>query len=388
MKNNEYKCTICLYNSMGEMLEFDLPNQLMNLENFTFTSSCTSKDGDESMTYKIKRKITVEGKPRWITASTEQEYAEKIIQLFGYSQDEGEEKHIFGEYANNWFEIYSKPNISEVTAITYERQLKKYLLPSFGEKYIEDITTDDIQGMFNNIKSRKASKEKIKTVLNQIFKSAIDDRYIERNPLSSNKLKITGEESQTTPPYTVEQMRYIEKHIGDVKKEQDRAFIALQALHPMRLEEVLGLKWSDIDFDRNTIHIQRAATHPTRNMPEIKETKTESSNRIIYLSTMALKYLKPTRKDEFILGGLNPHTYTETRRMCERIRSDIGFDEKITSSRFRTTSLTDLYNETKDIKLVQEAAGHTTAAMTLEYYVKGRSDMAQAASAIENLYGN
>lgn len=26
MKNNEYKCTICLYNSMGEMLEFDLPN--------------------------------------------------------------------------------------------------------------------------------------------------------------------------------------------------------------------------------------------------------------------------------------------------------------------------------------------------------------------------
>ena len=103
---------------------------------------------------------------------------------------------------------------------------------------------------------------------------------------------------------------------------------------------------------------------------------------------MALKYLKPTRKDEFILGGLNPLTYTETRRMCERIRSDIGFDEKITSRRFRTTSLTDLYNETKDIKLVQEAAGHTTAAMTLEYYVKGRSDMAQAASAIENLYGN
>ena len=381
MKNNEYKCTICLYNSMGEMLEFNLPNQLMNLENFTFTSSCTSK-----VTYRIKRKITVEGKPRWITASTEQEYAEKIIQLFGYSQDEGEEKHIFGEYANNWFEIYSKPNISEVTAITYERQLKKYLLPSFGEKYIEDITTDDIQGMFNNIKSCKESKEKIKTVLNQIFKSAIDDRYIDRNPLSSNKLKITGEESKTTQPYTVEQMRYIEKHIGDVKKEQDRAFIALQALHPMRLEEVLGLKWSDVDLENRLIHINRAVTHPDRNQPSIKETKTAGSVRTIGLFKTAVRYLNPKADDEFILGGKEPLSYTMVRRMCGRIKKDMDFNDKITPIRFRPTVLTDIYEQTKDVLAVQKAAGHTSPTMTFKHYVSGRGTPNETTAAVEALY--
>lgn len=386
MENNEYKCKLCIYNPVGEMIELILPNQLLNLDNCIFTSSCTSTNGDESMAYKIKRKVTVAGKTRWITASTEQEYADKIIQLCGYNQNEGEEKHPFNEYAVKWFNIYSKPNVSDVTAITYERQLKKYLLPSFGDKYIEDISTDDIQSMFNSIKNTKASKEKIKTVLNQIIKSAIDDRYIDRNPLNSNKLKITGKASKTTEPYTIEQMQYIEKHIGDVKNEQDRMFIALQAFHPMRLEEVLGLKWSDIDIENRLINIVRAVSHPDRNQPVIKEPKTAGSVRQLGLFKSAIQYLNPKSDDEFIIGGKKALTCTQVRRMCERIQREIGFDEKITPIRFRPTVLTDMYEQTKDISAVQKAAGHTSPTMTFKHYVNGRGTPNKTSEAIEALY--
>lgn len=61
--------------------------------------------------------------------------------------------------------------------------------------------------------------------------------------------------------------------------------------------------------------------------------------------------------------------------MCDRIKRDTGFTENITPIRFRTTVLTDLYDQTKDIKLAQAAAGHTTSAMTLRYYVKGRETL-------------
>ena len=37
--------------------------------------------------------------------------------------------------------------------------------------------------------------------------------------------------------------------------------------------------------------------------------------------------------------------------MCNRIKRDTGFSENITPIRFRTTVLTDLYDQTKDIKL-------------------------------------
>ncbi len=387
MENNEYKCKLSIYNPIGEMIEFNLPNQFLNLENNIFTSSCTPTNGDESMAYKIKRKVILAGKPRWITASTEQEYADKIIQLSGgYAQNEGEEKHLFGEYAVNWFNVYSKPNVSDVTAITYERQLKKYLLPSFGDKYIEDISTDDIQCLFNDIKIKKASKEKIKTVLNQIIKSAIDDRYIDRNPLNSNKLKITGKASKTTEPYSVEQMRYIEKHIGDVKNEQDRMFIALQAFHPMRLEEVLGLKWSDIDIENKLINIVRAVSHPDRNQPVVKETKTAGSVRQLGLFKSAVQYLEPKSDNEFVIGGEKALSYTQVRRMCDRIQKEIGFNDKITPIRFRPTVLTDIYEQTKDVSAVQKAAGHTSPTMTFKHYVNGRGTPTKTTEAVEALY--
>lgn len=169
--------------------------------------------------------------------------------------------------------------------------------------------------------------------------------------------------------------------------ETDRAYLALQALHPLRLEEVLGLRWEDVDREHMRLHICRAVTHPTRNMPEVKMPKTKASIRTIGLSRIALEFLGEGKPDEFVIGGEKPFSYTQVRRMCERIRRDTGFQDRITPIRFRTTVLTDIYDQTKDIKQAQAAAGHTTAAMTLKYYVKGRSGTHEATSAVERAYG-
>ena len=72
--------------------------------------------------------------------------------------------------------------------------------------------------------------------------------------------------------------------------------------------------------------------------------------------------------------------------MCGRIQTDIGFEEKITPIRFRTTVLTDIYAKTKDVKLAQESAGHTTAAMTLKHYIKNRDRVVRTASVIDQAY--
>ena len=61
-----------------------------------------------------------------------------------------------------------------------------------------------------------------------------------------------------------------------------------------------------------------------------------------------------------MFGGKRPLSYTQVRKMCDRIKRNTGFTENITPIRFRTTVLTDLYDQTKDIKLAQAAAGHTT----------------------------
>ena len=349
-------------------------------------SDCTPFQGDIEMA-KITRTITLNGAKHWIRANTEQEYAEKLLKLVGSQNTAAEHsKHPFDDYAMTWFETYSKPNIETVTATTYKRQLTLHLLPAFSGLAVEDITTDDVQRLFNGMGGSKATKDKAKMVLNQILDAAVEDGLISKSPLKSKRIKITGKASQATVPYSVEQMRFLVQHIEDIKDPLDRAYLAIQALHPLRLEEVLGLQGADIDQENMAIHILRAVTHPTRNQPEIKDTKTQSSARTIGLSALAVSHLPQVAEGEFVFGGNKPLSYTQVRRMCDRIKRDTGFSENITPIRFRTTVLTDLYDQTKDIKLAQAAAGHTTSAMTLRYYVKGRETISKAAAVVDRAY--
>lgn len=380
----EKSCKVC-YN---EGVEIDTPTpvgQGQHLDNCT-KLDCTPFQGEIEMA-KITRTVTIQGSKYWIRANTEQEYADKLLKLTGTQSTAPEPvKHLFADYAITWFETYSKPNIETVTATTYKRQLTRHLLPAFSGLTVEDITTDDVQRLFNGMSGAKATKDKAKMVLNQILDAAVEDGLITKNPLKSKRIKITGKTSQPTAPYTVEQMRYLVQHIGDIQYPIDRAYLAIQALHPLRLEEVLGLQGADIDREGMAIHICRAVTHPTRNQPEIKDTKTQSSARTIGLSALAVPHLPQVAEGEFVFGGSKPLSYTQVRKMCDRIKRDTGFTENITPIRFRTTVLTDLYDQTKDIKLAQAAAGHTTSAMTLRYYVKGRETISKAAAVVDRAY--
>ena len=379
-----FKCTI--YNQDGDVILSQWLNQPPHLDNTEKLDCVLSQEGNE-MAAKINRTVTINGAKRWIHANSEQEYADKLLKLVGtQSTAPASSKHLFTDYAWEWFRTYSKPNIETVTATTYKRQLTRHILPAFEGLFVEDITTDDVQRLFNGMNGAKTSKDKTRTVLNQILDAAVEDGYITKSPLKSKRIKITGKASQPTVPYTLEQMRFLVQHIGDVQNPIDRAYLAIQVLHPLRLEEVLGLQAADIDLENGAIHICRAVTHPDRNQPEIKDTKTQSSARTIGLSALAVPHLPQVEEGEFVFGGKRPLSYTQVRKMCNRIKRDTGFTENITPIRFRTTVLTDLYDQTKDIKLAQAAAGHTTSAMTLRYYVKGRETISKAAAVVDQAY--
>lgn len=368
----------------------------MNLDNHTQETStpCGHEEGVDSMAKeRIRRRVTIKGVQRWITGRDEQEYAQNLFMAMGGVQAApAEAKHLFKPYAEEWFSVCSKPNIREATAITYERQLTCHIFPAIGDMAIEDITPMDLQRLFATMddergKKATATKTKVKVVLNLIFGQAIEDGIISKNPMKSKKITVKGTTDKMTQPYSVEQMKYLAAHIGDLKGDDDRAFLALHVFHPFRLEEVLGLRWQDIDMDKALIHIRSTVTHPDRNQPRFsEETKTAASVRTIQLVEEARKYLHPGMPNEFVVGGEKPLSYQQVRKMRTRIQKQTGFDESITPRRFRTTVLTDLYDVTKDIKLTQAAAGHTTSAMTLKHYVKGRGTAGDTAAAIKSVY--
>ena len=365
--------------------------ETLNLDNLRAGNTGIS-EGESDMTKqkKIRRPIIVNGEKKWISAESEQEYAEKCAKTFSqgkvYEIKRPESKHNFSEYANRWFLTFSKPNVEDVTAITYERQLRIHICPVLGKKSVEDITTLDVQEIFNRMgNAAKETKNKAKIVLNMILEQAVEDELLKRNPLASKNIRINGKSSKATEPYSVDQMRYLVQHIEQVKKPQDRAYLAIQALHPLRLEEVLGLKGEDVEG--STIHVRRAVTHPDRNKPIVKETKTTVSVRDLDLVEQIKKYIPDTPPNQYILGGDTALSYQQVRRMCERIQQDTGFSEKITPIRFRTTVLTDMYDQTKDLKQTQQAAGHANASTTMKHYIKGRYEHTNTAVPVAAAYG-
>ena len=76
------------------------------------------------MLKKIRRPVVINGIKTWISADTEQEYAERLLEIFGGASSVPQEKtHDFEKYAWEWYEVFSKPNVSYVTGLTYRRQL-------------------------------------------------------------------------------------------------------------------------------------------------------------------------------------------------------------------------------------------------------------------------
>ncbi len=363
-----------------------------NLENERSYSPC--RESEETMSInkkKIRREVVLNGVKVWVTADTEQEYVNKVLRLSGTANKVSGEKHLFKAYAERWFEVFSKPNVANVTALTYERQLNNHILPVLGNLNVEDVTAADVQKIFNGMpeNAKQETKNKVKIVLNQIFKMAIDDALIVRNPMQSLSVKIKGKAASATDPYSVEQMRHLANHICDVQRPMDRAWLALSISLPLRPEEVLGLTWKDVDTENCVLHVRNTVTHPTRNEPEFKPyTKTTSSVRTLAFPKEILPYLpEPGKPDEFVIGGERPISYTQLRGIRKRINLDTHFGETITPRRFRTTVATDISAMTHDLKLVQQMLGHATPQMTLKHYDKGRSGAIDASNAIGKCYG-
>lgn len=70
------------------------------------------------------------------------------------------------------------------------------------------------------------------------------------------RIRITGRGARETEPYSIAQMQYPANHLNDIRDPADHLYFGLQAFHPLRLEEVLGLKHKD--RQRMTIFIQCA----------------------------------------------------------------------------------------------------------------------------------
>ena len=158
----------------------------------------------------------------------------------------------------------------------------------------------------------------------------------------------------------------------------------------MRIEEVLGLRWDDIDTERGCIHIRRAVVHPGRNMSEIKSTKSKAE-RTIPLPRHLLDELSPKEETGFLLNS-----YTDLSRETPLVipkpqnRSNVSKNNAVskgTAHDFRDTCATEWRESGISIDLIARLLGHKKTDVTEQRYVKYRPELYKQAQEKMSVYG-
>ena len=354
----------------------------LNLDNRTGESLGISK-GEDDMPERLRERVTINGKVRWVTGINKQQLFDNYVQLLADEgiviwSDLGTEAPLMKDYIKQFYSTY-KQNQVETTIISRERIIKNHILPQFGERKISSITTAECQAWFN-VLNRKYAREtilKIKNTIYPVFEAAVEDRLIERNPLHSRFIEIGGKDTVPHKAIPPEKMLQIRLEASTLAKKE-KLMVSLLSYTGMRFEEVLGIRWEDINND--WITIQRAVVHPKRNAPLIKKPKTKTSNRIVPYKQELKDLIEEYRTTGFILSsdkdptGETPLSYTEARRVFEKIR--MRFDIKEYSAHdFRDTCATEWREKGIPLDVIARLLGHAKTDTTERKYVKYRPDL-------------
>lgn len=222
-------------------------------------------------------------------------------------------KYKMREWLNIWYETYVKNNVRTSTRISYEGIIKNHLIPNIGYINLIDLKKVDIEKMYNKllINGRKDNKrgglsiksiKNIHLVLHKALQEAVEREYIEKNPASIAKvptMKCLNIQKEEIEIYSKDEQI---KLINSAKEDKIYGTVVIFALYTgMRKGEILGLQWSDVDFENKTININKQLNR-LKNYENYEEkrttlglqynTKTDNSTRKIPMSDSLINILK------------------------------------------------------------------------------------------------
>jgi integrase len=272
--------------------------------------------------------------------------------------------------------------MSERTVGQYRQLIRDYINPKVGKARINDLRYEHIQGLYNLLLEEGVGVytiRKIHTLLHSALELAVKTGKIGHNPASfarppkepSHEMAILNE-SQVSQLLVAAQGHRFE------------ALFHLAVISGMRQMELLGLKWNDLDWVKQTLKIERQLNRPDGNGLKFSAPKTRHGRRSIVLGNKSIEVLRAhyERQQEVRLTvgrawqehGLIFTTSLGTPihprnlvRDFKRLLRDAGLPI-IRFHDLRHTAASLLLNQDIPVITVSRRLGHAKASITLDIY--------------------
>lgn len=346
----------------------ELQGALANLDNKT-SEPC------EKAVKRVKIPIPEEYGGGWATGSSQEDAVRNMIERIRDQIKPAANIPTFDECWEKWISIKMGQDKSPCTIANYKRQARIRLIPFFGGRQIDEITPDDIQLYFNSIiHLSKSYSIQSRAVLSGIFSRAERMGYIEKNPM-----RFEYERSKKEKKKTVLQDDDLINVIEDLEKLSgpDYLYSCFLCFTALRRGEILGLTWSDLDFENQTITVRNNVIFPDgANEPMVKAPKDDSFGTV-HMHSELLKRIKPYRQaGGYVIGGFRsgseePISRSSFTKMWGRIKKTLDL-KGATSHSFRATYATMMNAHCLHIdpKALQGALRHKTPDLAIKIYTK------------------
>ena len=270
-----------------------------------------------------------------------------------------------------------KGNRQEDTQNDYKNIYDIYIKPVFEHSLLSDIKVSHLKSWKNNLLEEHPMSRprfvKYIRVLNFIFKYAYENEMIDRNPVAlvdkKSKLFTQTKKYQGEKYYTASEVKLLLKEATG----WFRVMLVTYLNTGMRTGEGLALKWSDIDFEKMTITIQRSMRNGN-----LKESTKTGEDRIIRMSQplkeelLAYKdvsasdvWLFPNVKTGFPYYASNSITKYQFRPLLEKCNiADCGFYT------LRHTFASLSAKNKIPMSVIQKQLGHKRLSTSMDFYIK------------------
>ncbi|WP_418790343.1 site-specific integrase [Phosphitispora sp. TUW77] len=248
--------------------------------------------------------ISLEGKKqKWISTKTKDKNKAKVVLRDILTKMENDlyidpTKVKFLDFMDDWLNLVISKEIEKTTLESYQLTYKSHIKPYFQKLNLSlsDLKTIHLQKYINekHENGRRDGKgglggntlRKHKILLKSCLDYAVKMRLIGKNPIDN--VVLPKKDKFTGSYYNAEQ---IERLLEIVKNTPIETPVFLTVYYGFRRGEVLGLKWSDVDFKEGTITINNTRVRYSKVSVD-KSPKTEKSRRTLPLMKLVSSYLK------------------------------------------------------------------------------------------------
>ncbi len=266
------------------------------------------------------------------------------------------------EFAGIWFRTHCQVRLKPTTCRRYWQILARHIVPELGSRPLRLVRRIDIERFIARKQARYAAKtvNHYLGVLTVLFNAAVEWEELDRSPCRG--VKRLREDPPNTMFWTFEESAAF---LTAAEQEPDWHLLFLMAMRTgLRQGELFALRWSDVDFERSAIHVQRSVSHGHETSPKSNRTRRVPMTRALEEALRAVSGTGSTRVFARIDG--KPPTNSRARRALERL-AKAATVKRIRFHDLRHTYASHLVMRGVPLNTVRELMGHSDLKMTQRY---------------------